>query len=567
MANCRQRAGQLAVLWISMAMGIGCAGEDRTPGSCASQRDCTNDEVCLAGLCTSIQSEDPCTPGSCGAGEFCDPADRRCRPSVDAGSMSDAGLADAGSTDASPVDASSFCSIDRECGRPPVDICVAARCVKGCAEPGGIVCADNTICDPTSGRCIEDNACQNDFDCGPPQRICTDDRCVAGCGANPQLCTSGEEVCDTSTGRCVELPGRCTLDEACEPPMTVCQNRQCVPGCGQPGGIQCVGIGASCVAETGRCSGTQGCAFDSDCMNADLICAATRCVLRCDRGGTCGANEVCNPNDGRCLPTDVPLGAPCTIDGQCEDSVCIGVTSNMNPVRVCARPCGATSECPLDFSCREANEMQFCLSEDLNTPPAAYDVRSGGFCDSTTRSCQSRFCSVDANICLELCSRDADCSALGGGCWLFRNSDETTFSGLCLSVSGFQAGASCTANAACESNFCQQGRCAGLCCRDQDCGLEENCVPSELPNANLVKTCVPRPPTAGSGALGSICTTNDQCETELCAPHRADDPTGPRQCSSPCCRHDDCDFLGPEARCRPTLGPVNNTQVGVCFRR
>ncbi|MEL7367978.1 MAG: hypothetical protein AAFN74_03630 [Myxococcota bacterium] len=484
---------------------------------------------------------------------------------TDAGPAADTGMP--AGRDASAGDASSFCSIDSECGRPPVDVCVDARCIKGCAEPDGLTCSGDTICDVTSGRCVEDDTCRIDFDCGPPQRICENDRCVPGCGAQPQRCTVGAEVCDTNTGRCVDLPGRCMRDAQCEPPMTVCQGQQCVPGCGQPGGIQCIGAGATCIAETGRCSGAMGCSFDSDCMNADLVCVEDRCIARCDRGGICAADEVCNPADGRCMRSGEPLGASCTIDGQCEDSVCIEVTSNMTPVRVCARPCGATSECPLDFSCREANEMQFCLSEDLNTPPAAYDTRSGGFCDEETRSCQSRFCSVDARRCLELCSRDADCSAFGGSCWLFRNADDTTFSGLCLSASGQPSGTTCTNDAMCLSNFCHQGRCAALCCRDQDCDTTENCVATERPNANLVKICTARAPTASTGALGAACTTNAQCETELCLPSDVNVPTGPRQCSSPCCNHGDCAFLGADGRCRPTTGPVNNTRVGACYSR
>ena len=543
----------------------GCGGgTERAPGTCAAQRDCADNEVCVAGFCRTPGMSGLCEPGACPAGSFCDPADLRCKP-LDG---QDGGMGDGGPTSPGDGGPDGLCAQDTDCGQPPVDICVANQCVKGCGQPDGLVCTGGTICDPATGKCLDESACTADIECGPPQRICIDRECVAGCGANPNLCPAGTEVCDTTTGRCVPLPGRCTGDGDCMPPSTVCENMQCVPGCGQPGGVQCTGA-AVCDPATGRCSTPGGCNVDSDCMDPDLICVNMVCTPRCDRGNVCNANQVCNPDDGRCLPANLALGTMCEISAQCETSVCLNVTISMMTQQLCALPCAATSECPLNYTCSDLSGMGFCLNENLSSPPASFDTPSGGTCSMGNNTCQSTWCDLNAGTCIEECSRDADCANFVFGCWMygFTSGGVTNYAHLCAGTTGSAAGAACTMDSNCLSGICNfnSGRCAAHCCRDQDCGPTENCTAYDIDGINFVNVCTPRSASAGSGALGSTCTGNGDCESELCLPVDRTAPTGPRQCTSPCCAHSDCGFLGAGGKCRPFTGPLPNTITGACF--
>ena len=562
----------LGFCWISVAA---CSGgeSELAPGTCRSQRDCATDEICLAGECSPANvTGTPCTVGSCPDGEFCDLTDQRCKP---VGSSTDAGEPgpDGGPRDGSTDDASISgpCLMDSDCGTPPVDVCVANTCVKGCGEPDGLVCTGGTTCDTATGKCVDANSCRDDSDCGPPQRICENSTCVPGCVANPGLCMAGVEVCDTNTGRCVTLPNRCAQDSDCSPPSTVCENTQCVPGCGQPGGIQCSGTTPDCNTSTGRCQAAQACTIDADCMDPDQICVNRACTLRCDRGGSCPSPNVCNTVDGRCLPGRIALGDPCMVDAQCQSSVCLTINISMTSQRLCVQPCSATSQCPLDFTCGELDEMRFCLSENLSNPPARFDVRSGGACSQASNSCQSRWCDLNASTCLETCLRDSDCAGFGDKCWMFRFdvNNVTNYETFCEVETGGGPGAACTTDDQCQSNLCSltTRTCAQFCCRDQDCGPTQNCVLYNLDAANLIKICAPRSAGAGTQALGSACTADNQCESELCIPADVTALTGPEQCSSRCCTHADCSFLGASARCRPVSGPVMGSLTGLCFDR
>ena len=561
----------ILALGLGLGAAVGCSGDDLAAGTCRSQRDCAANEVCIAGACTPANTpDDPCTAGSCPSGEFCDLTDLRCKPidgvGLDAGLSSDGGPGS--NEDAGPVGP---CNDDTDCGTPPVDICIANQCVKGCGQPGGLVCTGGTTCDMATGKCMGDESCNEDVDCGPPQRICEDNMCIAGCVADSSLCEMGVEVCDTNTGRCVRLPNRCGDDSQCNPPSTVCENMQCVPGCGQPGGVQCSGMTPRCIEATGRCGPPRMCMVDADCMNPDEICLDQACTLRCDRGGSCPIPNICDTSTGICLPGQVALGDPCQLDAQCQGSVCLTVNVNMTTQQICATPCGSTSECPLDFTCGELSEMKFCLSERLTTPVLAFDTRSGGFCSQANNTCQSRWCDLNASTCLEVCSRNSDCTNFGGQCWMFQydQSGQNEYETFCEVETGGVGGAPCTANDQCQSNLCSTGTnaCAAFCCRDQDCGASENCVLYNLDPANLVKVCEPRSTTAGTQALGTSCTANTQCETEICIAEDPSAPNGARQCSTRCCRHSDCSFLGATARCRPTAGPIANSLTGLCFDR
>ncbi len=316
------------------------------------------------------------------------------------------------------------------------------------------------------------------------------------------------------------------------------------------------------------------CARDSDCGSADQICVNTTCVLRCDRTGApaCAANTVCNSADGRCIPGNLALGADCALDSQCASRVCLGFTIGGNARNVCAQTCGRSAECPLDFSCLYLSGTNFCLSENIFTPPASYNIRAGGACSSANIACQSGWCNTQALQCIETCSREADCSAFGANCFTYTQTPAgggTLYDNLCLTQTNSLIGATCATNATCRTGVCNRyaQQCAAHCCSDADCPAAQVCGLYDLDatTGDIVKICGPRSPGGGALPIGSPCTVNEQCDSEVCTPTTLA-PNAPLACSTLCCNNADCAMI-PNGRCipseGPTVGPVA-TIVGVC---
>ena len=559
----------------ALALVIACNGSPSAGGPCESTRDCIVGEVCVGGTCTAADRKSGCkNDGECQVGEWCDPSDQQCKaietddsgvPAKDAGDGPDA-------TTNNPDASDGSCTRDDQCGVPPRDICVANQCVKGCNEPDGLTCTGGTTCDP-SGHCVDVNApCTLDAECvpGPPSRICIDQTCVSGCGFDPNLCDPVTEVCDTNTGRCVPAPEPCAGDADCSPPATVCEGTQCVPGCGAAGGIQCSGQTPACNATTGRCEPAPPCQFDSQCTGANEICVNSACVLRCDQPGglDCGA-DVCNPNDGRCLPGQLALGdQTCLLDDQCATGICLGVTVNMQSIMVCTDPCGASGQCPLDFNCVSVSGMGFCLSENVFSPPRTFDLAAGGTCSATDNRCQSGWCNTGTSMCIETCSRNADCASYGGNCWTYTQDVNGTLdsANLCFPQDALAiAGVTCANNDACRSGICNRydSVCAAHCCSDADCTPLQSCTFYDLDATHVSKVCRNRAST-GTGQLGDACTAPADCESEVCAPVDPADAMSPRKCSTLCCNDADCAILPLGGRCEPVGTPIANQIAGAC---
>jgi len=562
-----------------------CSGGPTSGGSCQSNRDCIPGETCISGSCQIVAASGCKNDEQCPLGQYCDTTDSTCKMfssgDPDGGAVADAGSStvatDGGVPDAGPRPDSGtgLCTVDTDCGSPPVDICQAGQCVLGCGQSGGLQCTGGTVCDMATGHCVSENpTCAMDSDCNPPTEICVNNACVFGCGLDSTLCQQGE-VCDTNTGRCVVVQTNCTDDSQCSPPMTVCESSQCVPGCDQAGGLQCSGATPFCDAATGRCTSNNpnACQLDADCTGANEICVNMACVLRCDApgGAGCTAPQVCDTNTGRCVAGGLPLGdMTCTQDAQCQSGLCLGLTINMATVNSCSRPCGATSQCPVDFTCGDVSGMGFCLSENLNSPPATFDTPSGGACNSTTNTCQSGWCNTGQNQCIETCSRNSDCASFGGNCWTYEQSGTggTSFDNLCYDPgSGSATGAACTQNSNCRSGICSRysGTCAAHCCSDADCPASQSCDTYDLDSATVVKICGPRSAGSGNLALGAACTTWSDCESEVCVPVDPADMNSPRKCSTLCCTESDCNQLPSGGRCRASTGPVTGTIIGVCI--
>ncbi|MEE2902776.1 MAG: hypothetical protein VYC39_10620 [Myxococcota bacterium] len=299
---------------------ISCSESSAPQQTCVSNSDCSNDFVCIAGICgNSTGQEDVClNDADCDDGKVCDVANAIC------------------------IDPVRTCSSDEECPITQrcslsLGICVTGQrlCSTDMDCPSGLKCdvqigkcyecQSASDCDPSeqcSGGFCEplpqsdagvnntqdagnsSSSCTADSDCMPPKEVCENQQCVLGCDEFGGLQCGMDEICDPSTGRCVRPNVNCQSDSECSPPMTVCESGQCVGGCDTIGGLQCTG-NTVCDSSTGRCvMGGAVCMGDSDCSPPSTICNRNtgNCEAGCLSTG-CGMNEMCNSSTGRCEAT------------------------------------------------------------------------------------------------------------------------------------------------------------------------------------------------------------------------------------------------------------------------
>ncbi len=161
-------------------------------------------------------------------------------------------------------------------------------------------------CNPATGTCfsspVNGGAACDDVDPCTTGTMCSSGACTGGaptdCSPLNGACTMG--LCDVAAGGCVASP----INEgaACMGGSNVCQNGTCIP---------CGGIGQPCCA--GSCSGTLSCANNicQDCGEPGEQCCGG--ATSCRSPATCSGANCC-----------LPLGQPCTSDGQCCSLLCGG---------------------------------------------------------------------------------------------------------------------------------------------------------------------------------------------------------------------------------------------------
>ncbi len=427
----------------------------------------------------------------------------------------DSGFPDA-APDAGFVDGGTACRIDTDCA-PPSQICQNGQCAAGCAN-GGAMCTAPFTCDPASGRCMNANAvCTQDSQCGhgAPFGQCLEGRCRYGCGAAPAACTGDRQ---------------CLLTGFCRP--------------------------------SPRCTTT-----DPDCGDPDFVCVADHCVRRCDQpgahpcySGTCGA-------DGRC--SSLPFGATCTAHGDCASGQCLELTSPPG-TRFCTQRCSATGDCLLDASCLPVSSANLCIPDRLASTD--FDIPSGGACTNPGNDCQSGICT--SNLCVERCSRRADCSGLGTECQMLvqGTGGNAVYVLRCASPpSGAPAGQPCASDSVCRSNVCDRyyNRCADGCCSEAECPVNQTCAVYDFDDLGEQNgTICQNKAGAGTGTYGQTCTQNLNCESEHCFPRDPANLGGPKVCTSHCCTDFDCAAVFPAGgRCATFPGPFAGAQQKACVPR
>lgn len=273
-------------------------------------------------------------------------------------------------------------------------------------------------------------------------------------------------------------------------------------------------------AMTGPLDLGQKCRVDADCKSR--LCASSTvlttvitsstgpiCTMPCCTSPECPAGLVCfngGTGGGYCVsaalaqrmgPGTKAAGATCSTGIECRSGLCAG-----SP-KTCIDTCCAETDCGGSSTCRVAT---------VSAPPPAHDIwvcalpdpsatkLPGDQCINTT-DCRSEDCvgvTGSSRVCRPSCSNTASCRQVPGfdlGHCLYgpSGSDYLKFCFVGTTTSDSPAGAACTDNSTCQSDYCdaELKKCANVCGRDSDCLSSETCRPSATGTPFL--RCVPKP--------------------------------------------------------------------------
>ncbi len=273
----------------------------------AAGEPCGMDEgECVAGMIQCVGGRERCVGEVPPAREACDCLDNDCDGTVDeepsVGTLCPPGTECIDCNCASRCVSSEFAppcadgyvptDVDGECWCVPGEVCEEATCAAETVEVDGVVecapamsgvpectCKGNECTFPCSGV-----VCGDGTRCRADTGTCEEDSCRGlGCAAG--------EVCDWDTGECVADP---CVDAACEE-AEACRLGSCEPSCA---GLEC---------EDGE------------------RCRSGECVADACGSSSCGADEICDPEDGMCVP-NLCVGRTCP-----RDTVCDAVTGECGP--------------------------------------------------------------------------------------------------------------------------------------------------------------------------------------------------------------------------------------------
>lgn len=332
--------------------------------------------------------------------------------------------------------------------------------------------------------------CETDRQCDPGA-YCSAGRCTRDCRTSFD-CTSGQ-VCD-ATRRCSDPNFDAGVD-AIVLPFDGGVVDTGIPGV-DTGGIDTgtmpidTGVDAP-AAVLGRY--LDRCVSDANCMSGrcvDDVGGARMCTVTCSGHSECAAEHVCAA--GVCRRDDT--GAICSGASGCVLGLCAG-----NPATgagECTRPCGGASDCAAGYACSDAGGTFICVN-----------------IERSCAQCSTGLC-LGAQGCTSTCRTASDCPA--------------TLPGMPYSCSGGQCvpnaavfgpdpiGAACASSGTttCRSGACLTddfgaSYCTQRCTESGGCGPGFGCVFDD--GAGYI--CL----RGGSGALGSACTTGNQCDSGICA--------------------------------------------------
>jgi len=163
-------------------------------------------------------------------------------------------------------------------------LCRAGACVARC---DGVSCGDDEVCNPRTGRCVEDNCrglgCPDGELCDPLEAECVTDACQTMSCDDGEACRDG--TCEAScadvrcdglqrcrAGECVDDPCvgvRCDLGEQCDPEDGECVATPCSEPCGR--GLVCSVASGECERDpcwNVHCPGGEVC-ISGECLSND----------------------------------------------------------------------------------------------------------------------------------------------------------------------------------------------------------------------------------------------------------------------------------------------------------
>ncbi len=355
------------------AAGLVCDAGDCVVPPCRTDADCTGAQVCRAGEC--IFEADcatclPCeTPDDCGGTEF------QCAQSEEGG---DGVCTKLCSTDADcPGDSLcwGFVGADFQlCLNPDADTAGLCPSSYVCTDEGspcdGVTCGAGEVCEPATGRCVDEPACD----------VCAACDTAADCPYGDCFEVDGAGVCMLECARASDCPAGTTCEEVgligggsvqlCLPPSDtgelcpgdfVCGDSESVDLCD---GVSCP-AGQSCDSATGRCVGGAPDAGGTDTGRPDATGSDAT------GGDTSGGGRGDN-----CAVCDA-----CVADSECGAG---GECVNLGSGGVCVLSCAST-ECPGNTACFDVPDStggtrSICLNADAAT---AGVCAPGFICDTS----------------------------------------------------------------------------------------------------------------------------------------------------------------------------------------
>lgn len=271
--------------------------------ACEDGNPCTENDVCVQGVCTSGAPAVCAEADECGSAGVCDPATGDCLRQLE--------------PDGTPCEDGDLCSVGDSC-RDGVCRAGAPRVCEA-TDPCHVV----TGCAPDTGCLVTNHA--DGAPCNDANRCTADDHCVAG------TCTSTTTVVCTALDACHD-PGVCDPTTGCsDPPKpdgTFCEdNDLCTLVSSCIGGVCTSSIAVVCPPSNETCV-----------MNGQCEAATGECVFppepngtACNDGSSCTSGDVCTA--GTCEGTPIPTGVqPCS-SGLCFTAVTatVGITFTSTP--------------------------------------------------------------------------------------------------------------------------------------------------------------------------------------------------------------------------------------------
>lgn len=280
----------------------------------------------------------------------------------------------------------------------------SGRCIGGmnCTRDGD--CANGYQCDLSTKTCTKKNdctlspyACPTGFHCNTHTMSCDKDECIVNSDCdNGYMCTNA---------RCVKIMGYCDDDNECPPGQTCSSDGTCVKS--TPTCPAACSMGQEC--RDGACAPAD-CQTTADCARVGGYCINDKCgpCLRDGFNTGCSSSEVCNAS-GYCTietpPPECSDDSKCAIGQKCDSGKCTDVSckkdSDCAHGRCYDKKCGP---CTSDTQCH-SNEK--CVSGVCTQVAVLNDCKP---------SCSPGFECVGSACVPHACSKDSDCSSVGGYC-------------------------------------------------------------------------------------------------------------------------------------------------------